>query len=94
MNVEGYSLLHLAGGPKMAQILLDNGAKMEARDKGGMTPLHRAAYTANTGLAAFLLEQGADIDARDNNGNTPLDLAIEKDFHGVIQVFNGEEPDY
>merc|ERR1712071_399924 len=47
---EGYSLLHLAGGPKMAQLLLDNGAKLEARDKNGMTPLHRAAWTANTGL--------------------------------------------
>lgn len=74
--------------------LLDNGAQLEARDKGGMTPLHRAAWTANTALTAFYLEKGADIDARDNNGKTPLDLAVEKNFPGVIQVFNGEEPDY
>ena len=94
MDTEGYSLLHLANGPQMAQILLDNGAQLEARDKGGMTPLHRAAWTANTALTAFYLEKGADIDARDNNGKTPLDLAVEKNFPGVIQVFNGEEPDY
>jgi len=78
----------------MAQLLLDNGAKLEARDKNGMTPLHRAAWTANTGLVSFYLEQSADTEARDINGKTPLDLAIEKDFQGVIKVFNGEETDY
>ena len=41
----------------------------------GETPLHIAAYFANTAVAQVLLDSaGADVNARDGCGATPLDV--------------------
>src|SRR6185437_4305437 len=57
---------------KIANLLLANGAELEARDVEGATPLIRAAEFGNSDVVKVLLDHGADIEARDNNGQTPL----------------------
>ena len=49
------------------QLLLDNGADINARNNEGCTALMLAAQENNTGAIRTLLDHGADIDAGDEN---------------------------
>ena len=65
-----------------AQSVLEAGAKVDARDNDGQTPLHKLAQISDRRiierspkLAAMLLAFGADPNATGNSGRTPLHLA-------------------
>ena len=77
--------LHLVSQELTAQLLLDHGAKIDAKDDRGQTPLHLVSratqlvhdepYSAD--VAQLLLELGADVNVRDENQETPLHFACE-----------------
>jgi len=81
------TLLHVAsyhGSVKVARLLLQHGANINARNGEGQTLLHRALVGINDGMwgdsfdaIQLLLENGADIDALDDDHLTPLHLASE-----------------
>ena len=81
------TLLHKAsydGNVIAAQLLLERGANVNARNEEGDTPLHRALVQLVDGCEAYffdtiqvLLEHGADVDAFDSNHSTPLHVASE-----------------
>jgi ankyrin repeat protein/truncated hemoglobin YjbI len=54
------------------RVLLEYGAHLEDRDRGGHTALHYAVRGGKLPLIGFLLERGADPEARDEQGRTPL----------------------
>jgi ankyrin repeat protein len=56
---------------------LDAGADVNAKDGGGWTPLHFAAWFGHTEVAELLIAKGADVNAKDHTGRTPLNEAIE-----------------
>ena len=56
----------------VAQVLLSNGAAVDAKSNDGRTPLHLAAGADGSSVAQVLLSNGAAVDAKDNNGWTPL----------------------
>ncbi|HIJ73886.1 MAG TPA: hypothetical protein HPP83_07275 [Candidatus Hydrogenedentes bacterium] len=60
--------------------LLDSGAKVDARDARGQTPMHNAARAGNMRVMELLLGNGADINDRDNLGIVPLQCVGN---HGV-----------
>ncbi|XP_014233495.2 serine/threonine-protein phosphatase 6 regulatory ankyrin repeat subunit B-like [Trichogramma pretiosum] len=60
--------------------------QIDARDKWGNTPLHRAIESDNIHLAAFLLKRGASPNSANDKGVTPTHLAcgIDRD---VLELF-------
>ncbi|XP_072178741.1 transient receptor potential cation channel subfamily A member 1-like [Diadema setosum] len=60
-------------GDNVISILLNGGAKVNAEDKKGRTPLHIAAFHGNVETASRLLEsEDIDIEAKDQRSITPL----------------------
>ncbi|MDP7135553.1 MAG: ankyrin repeat domain-containing protein, partial [Planctomycetota bacterium] len=50
------------------------GADVNAKAKGGSTPLHAATDKGHKEIAEILIANGADVNAKDDNsGSTPLD---------------------
>ena len=54
--------------------LIAAGAKIETRDRQGMTPLHRAVANRRAKAITVLLDAGSDGDAWTARGRTPFDL--------------------
>jgi ankyrin repeat protein len=62
------------GRQRIMELLLANGADVNARDDIGGTPLHRAIWDKS--VAALLIANGAEVNARSEVGATPLHLAV------------------
>lgn len=58
-------------------LLLDGGAKIDARDHSGSTALHCAATYGDENAVKLLLGRGAAIEAKNNAGQTPLGAGPE-----------------
>lgn len=64
------------------QCLLDAGARINAQDKNGATPLHRAVRTRCAAAVKCLLERGSDATLKNNSGSTPFHLAVQNTGRG------------
>jgi hypothetical protein len=62
------------GHTRIAQVLLENGADVEAKGPGSLTPLIYAATEGRTETVKLLVDKGADIHRRTVMG-TPLEAA-------------------
>jgi hypothetical protein len=78
------SLLHMAAlqllkGALIARVLIEEGAKIEARTvTGSHAPLHYAASRGSADAVTVLLGAGADIESKDSVARTPLHCAAEQ----------------
>lgn len=73
--------LHLAAGYnnfEVAEYLLENGADVNAQDKGGLIPLHNASSYGHLDIAALLIKHSTVVNATDKWGFTPLHEAAQK----------------
>lgn len=97
VNVPGYNdktPLHMVGCKKICELLLSQGADIEAKDKTGRTPLFYASSNNKTEVCELLLSEGADVNAKDNSGRTPLSEAIEisnKEIIDILKKYGGVE---
>jgi hypothetical protein len=64
------------------ECLLDAGANINAQDKNGASPLHRAVRTRCAAAVHFLLEAGSDALLRNYPGSTPFHLAVQNTGRG------------
>jgi peptidoglycan/LPS O-acetylase OafA/YrhL len=62
----------LYGNAEAARLLVEAGAKVNAKNKEGDTALHMAAFFCHTEIVELLLENGAEVNAKNNKGETPL----------------------
>lgn len=77
-NKNGNTILHIAcykGDSKMALMLLLRGAKLDATDSLGFTPLMVAIECNHDDLAIFLIDRGADITIGNQTLCMPLHVA-------------------
>lgn len=62
--------------------LLEGGADIQAQDKNGASPLHRAVRTRCAAAVRYLLQAGADPMLRNHSGSTPFHLAVQDTGRG------------
>jgi ankyrin repeat protein len=61
---------------------LKAGAEIDAQDKNGATPLHRAVRTRCAAAVECLLEAGADATFKNKPGSTAFHLAVQNTGRG------------
>ena len=71
---------------EIAQLLLQNGAKINAVQMNGVTPLHSAANNGNVEMVKLFLENGADKNLRMKDGKLAVDLARIKGFNEIVTL--------
>ncbi|GAX79526.1 hypothetical protein CEUSTIGMA_g6967.t1 [Chlamydomonas eustigma] len=76
-------------------LLIMRGAMLDAYTRGGGTPLHWAARTAQPEVIALLLNNGANVVAQTKDGRTPLHWAAEagKVEASAVLLQYGARPD-
>jgi len=60
----------------MVELLLANGAEVNAKNQEGETPLHITTQREDRLITKILLENGADPCVKNRFGKTPLDIAF------------------
>lgn len=76
-----------AGPAKGMLMLLNAGAKIDAVDDEGDTPLHEAALIGSTRGAEVLLARGAKVNVKNKAGETPLSIARASEHRrGVLKL--------
>jgi hypothetical protein len=67
---------------KTIRCLLDAVADINAQDKNGAAPLHRAVRTRCAAAVRCLLKAGSDPTLRNKSGSTPFHLAVQNTGRG------------
>ncbi len=80
----GRTALLYATNMNIANLLIDAGADVNAKDNFGYTALHRVS---KVDIAKLLIEAGADINAKTKFGSTPLGCAKQS----LGYLFSGQE---
>ena len=84
--------LHTVSCTDIAQLLLEKGADIEARNIEQETPLHCAVQDEMYDWAKLLIEKGANIHAVTSEGKTALDLAKSEEMKHLLQKRKAETP--
>ncbi|CAK71714.1 unnamed protein product (macronuclear) [Paramecium tetraurelia] len=97
---QGRNALHNAVGtwcydsPLIAQLLLEHGMDVEAKDKDENTPLHVAASSEALSSIPVLIAFGCDINRRNKWGETALIIAAKFNHHETAKLLIQNEADY
>ncbi len=88
-GVEQVTALHVAatkGHEAIVGILIGNGAKVDAQEKTGLTPLMSASEQGHVVPAILLIDKGADPNMQDYAGNSPLLLAVANNHLDLARI--------
>ena len=70
----------------VVELLLNNGADLEAKNHKGLTPFTYAAEQGHEAIVRLLLDKGADIEAKSDNGRTPLIYAVMRKHEVIVRL--------
>jgi hypothetical protein len=76
------------------ELLLENGADVNATAMDGTTVLHHAAAMGRDAVVEYLIANGADLSVRDNSNRTALDVAMGVPVYKEGEDEPKEEPVY
>ncbi|XP_060560051.1 rabankyrin-5-like, partial [Ruditapes philippinarum] len=69
----------MSGMARIAELLLNNGAQVNAQDTAGSTPLHSAIFCKNKPVFKVLLQEGKpNLELKNADGHTVLWLALQE----------------
>ncbi|XP_047371364.1 ankyrin repeat and death domain-containing protein 1A-like isoform X4 [Vespa velutina] len=90
MDYTGATALHhaaVAGHPGVISAICNiPRIELNATDKIGQAPIHRACSEEHLGAVAALIDLGANVNAQDNEGNTPLHVATRMRQIEMVQL--------
>ena len=72
---------------EVVQMLLDRGARVDAKDHDGRTALIKASQAGHLEMVRLLLQHGADINIRDGNGRTGWTFAAMSGRLDIAELF-------
>jgi len=82
----------LYGQGKAADLLIENGARIDAPNNDGSTALLVAAFFGHTEIVKSLLDAGANVNLRNQRGETALDTvddAWSEPLEGIYEAIGG-----
>lgn len=85
----GLTALHVAvetGNIEIVRMLLDAGARVNAKSKAKQTPLLMIDDDATPELVRLLIERGASVNVQDDEGETALMKAAEEDKLEIVKI--------
>ena len=97
---EGSTPLHLAtlcNHKEIVELLISNGADVNAKDDNGYAPIFGVAFDHEAGdpceVVKTLIAHGADVNTRDTDGLTPLHNAAMNGKRGVVELLLANNAD-
>src|SRR5690242_14857478 len=81
-----YTAICVPGHVALIKILLQHGARLDAADEKGRSPLHNAAQRGHVAAVELLVTHGAQVTAQDAHGHPPLHSAACKGHVAVVQL--------
>ncbi|XP_042911626.1 putative ankyrin repeat protein RF_0381 [Parasteatoda tepidariorum] len=82
-DIRGQKPLHYAANKDIAEILITNGADIEAKNYRGETPI----FLANSEeVVKFLIKQGADLEARNRSGDIFLHKTVKESRQEMVEL--------
>ncbi len=86
--MEGTPLMWAAmkGHTVCVEWLLQNGAKVDGKDREGRTALQHASRKGHYSIVESLLKHRATTDMKDSTGSTATERASENGYNDIVQL--------
>lgn len=75
----------IEGNTRIVELLIENGANVNAKDVFEDTAMHEACIGGHASVVKLLLNHGASPDVR-GFGGTPLDIAEKNGFTTIVEM--------